>query len=559
MRLAADFRRSWELRLGRYAKYNFDFSWPSVSLLDLVLADLLGEPEPTKSQHDILIGAAAYLGIVAARCWIRVGSHYSVSLELLERPTPEITLSALVAPQDGAKHSGERATVRLVKLVEQLTTQPPNPFPLYTGFNRPLPPRPFLFAMGSLGVNIGLSPHVTGDWAGRLPQDHYDHIAATLYELSRNSAEYYAQAFPSEPCGADPLLYRGGLIFPALFDGEDHYALRGALSIVEYGSSKGLADHELLALCQNLCYSPDETIACSGFAVAAALSDSQISDRLRWFSESLDIRRALLKPTISIIRRSRGRAGTPLEFLRNGNEAGAVASFARERALHLLPAFRPELLRPDQRQPLMVQDGALAEQLYWGNIVKARDILEGLAESVVDTAPLLLQCCYLDLTLGLPDQADARLRSRQGLALSRDPLFQSGWHELEARVLLERRELLSAQRALLQSIEAPFHASEVRSDRDHLLALRAETLLALDQPSEARALLDELLADGKWSIRAALNRVELDLTKQHNVDLQPDLDLLVGRAPMLRRVMNAVLWYHAIGRTAERPPTALLQ
>lgn len=554
LRLAADFHRGWEQRLGRYAKYNFDLSWPSISLLDLVLADTIGETDPSPYQREALLGAAAYIGVVCANCWLKVGSGYAVALELRERATPEIVLTA----QHTNAKSSERVEVRLTSLVQQLVQSPPNPFPLYTGFKRPLPPRAFLFAMSSLGVAVGLSPQVTGDWQGRTPEGHYNHVAGTIIELSRTSAEYYRKAFPSEPHGADPMLYRGGLIFPALFDGEDHYALRGALTIMEYAAAKSLPESELQLLVMNLCYSPDEAISSAGFAVAAALVETDIPDRLRWFSESLDVRRAMLKPTISILRSQRGAGGTPLEMLRRGDNAGATAALKRESGLHLLQAFRPELLRPEQRKSLMVADGTLAEQLYWGNLVKAQEILQAIGFNP-SSAPLLYQAAYLELTLGAAERAEALLRSSAGLAHQQDPNFQSGWFELEARVLLERRDLLGAQRALLQAIEAPYAAGETVANREPLLALRAETLLALDQAIEARTLLDALLTNGNWSVRAALDRVELDLTKQNEVDLLPDLELLVGRAPMLRRVMNVVLWYHAVARHDSPQAATLLQ
>ncbi len=211
-----------------------------------------------------------------------------------------------------------------------------------------------------------------------------------------------------------------------------------------------------------------------------------------------------------------------------------------------------------QRKALMVADGTLAEQLYWGNVVKARELLQEIGFNQA-SAPLLLQAAYLELTLGAPERAEELLRSTAGLQHQRDPRFQSGWHELEARVLLERRDLLGAQRALLEAIEAPYALDEGPTNREPLLVLRAETLLALDQAAEARTLLDSLLADGSWSVRAALDRVELDLTKQNEVDLQADLELLVGRAPMLRRVMNVVLWYHSVARTEPRDESTLLQ
>ncbi len=549
VRLASEFRRGWELRLGRYAKYNFDLSWPSISLLDLVLADVIGEQEPSKDHRELLLGAAAYIGVACANCWLRVGSGYTVSLELIERSEPEILLSAQVSGG-----TPESAKIKLASLVRQLAhSRPANPFPLYTGFKRTLPPRPYLFAMGTLGVALGLSPHIQGDWEGRDSQTHYNHVAAAVIELSRGSAEYYRQAFPSEPYGADAMLYRGGLIFPALFDGEDHYALRGALTIMEFASAKNLSNGDLQTLALNLSYSPDEAISGAGFAVAAALVEADIPDRIRWLAESLDIRRAMLKPTITILRNNLRRGGTPLDLIRRGESAAATSGLRRERELHLLSAVRPELLRPEFRDAFMVHDGALAEQLYWGNIVKAREVLQGLGEQL--PAPLVLQGAFLDLHLGAQGRVESLLNAHK--SRNKDPRLESAWHELEGRFLLERRDLLGAQRALQQAIDT-VDAEDVTS-RDQLVALRAETLLALDQPDESRLLLDSLLTGGKWSVRAAIDRVELDLTKQNDVDLQPDLELLVGRAPMLRRVMNVVLWYHSVGRASFRDPSVLLQ
>lgn len=279
-KLAFGFFSFWNKILEKHPRFHLDFTFPSVGNLDLFLQHLIRKEEYNAKDLSHIQGAAAYLGMIAYKCWLTFSPAAEVKLSLL---VDEIILS--IKGGDFQKEN-EISQINISKNLKNVLQNPENPFPFFSKVKRNLMPKPKLISMFALGLFFGLSPYVEGKLKEIEEQDFLKKIKVVLYHLSVSCAEYYQRLFPTEKLGAKAALYHNFLILPPLGQNEKPYLSRNTHQLNLYLSKLQVTKEEKIQLLFNLSIFPNELISYVSFSLLTAYHEQPLPNRLKLLSES---------------------------------------------------------------------------------------------------------------------------------------------------------------------------------------------------------------------------------------------------------------------------------
>lgn len=258
----------------RFSAYHLDYTWPSVGMLDLFGSSLKGKRKEDLSPDEkhLLLSISSFLGIFAANIW----SAYDPEMEIALTLEPEnIHDQVAIVASGGSLLEGDFFRVNVTNSLQDWLSGEKTNFHFFENHSTEMQFSTNIFSLFSIGLLSGLCPSGEGKWRETSVEEFANNIVRASTLLSGTCANYYANNYPIEQNGKNPLLYNSGLIMlPAGYSEKPQFA-RAVLSLCSFASENKLSQKKLYTLATNLARFPDPTIAGSGYAVASALIDER--------------------------------------------------------------------------------------------------------------------------------------------------------------------------------------------------------------------------------------------------------------------------------------------
>lgn len=505
-------------------KYILDFSWPTVGLLQLYLAPLLGKQKFSKADEGAIDQVACYLGCMAADYWTLLSEgKTAVTLS-----GPEITITGKGGPLLPKRGLFE---VNISRELRQILSTPKDPFPVLadwhlpkTGFNL-LNDRSNIFRYNlisafALGLFTGLCPYGKGPWAEKTVEEWAECLAPVHLHLSTSSAKYYSRCFPLEPMGAEPQAYLSGLIFPPM----------GAPELPDYfgnihlllGYLKDLEKQEILSLAKNLSFSPDPTFATCGFLVGTSLCEETGP-----FMHQADVLRPYwyrLLPNVAEITRVLSHGFSWPDLMQKGLFDQAKKALEREIAWGLLPETLLSARRLANKNFHPVFESLRTRTLTESFVHIERLYLEGSRETDIVQQYILLQIMFAQYTGALANLQECFLQKDDFYCPSDRLRLLSVFAQLDA----PKEIILPWLKDTVADLRPPFRGAI-------LLDSAVEQLILLGEPALALKLANMILDDEPSAIRIRYLRYRLC---QGTEVAEADLEYLLRHAPMLPEIFT---------------------
>lgn len=538
--LTSSFSAFFSVVLKDQNRLSLDYSWPSVGSVDLLLSPLRDKPELSDGELNLVLGASAYLGIIAQSCWEYMGaggensSAPPVKADLrYDRTAKEVILTAT-----GGRHlkHGEQFSVRITSTLKQILTAPANPFPCFADFARPLESGAPVVTLFALGLCTGITPYGEGPWKNLSPSEAKEHLLSPEVFLAKSSAGYYQRVFPTEPFGAEPLLYSTQLILPPNGYNERFFGSRAGHHLARVVKDLEASNDQLLVLAQNLALMPSQQIAFAGFLLGVAVTEEQPKSRLRYFGQTLSSFVPLLKPALAMIRKELGKPD-PLELIANGDLEVAEKILEIERECGLLPLMRDSLTGDTASTLHLVPK--LLPCAYWGSAELAREALDSFAATQTLNPEQILFGIFLDVMAGNFKRAHLELQDKdknRALARLDHPALQARRDELVGHVATH---LNNPQVALPMFLRAAESYAISPRDRAACYTAHAEILLILGKAPEALASLESGLEIYR-SLRAETLKLELTF-RPNDPEFLTEIERLSKSAPLSRPLFSLLV------------------
>ncbi len=472
---ARQFSEFWTELLRNHPRYALDYSWPSLSTVQLILHPLVRKDHLSQTDENVLLDASAYLCVMAYRCWTMFDPQLKVKAQLSKETPPAIEL---VAEGSELLPKSKKAKVSCTAVLRRLLKECPTPFPVFENIDVSIEPNRYLVSLFAMGLLTGLSPDVDSPWKDQKAEEVTVQLGTAEALMASSSAEFYKRVHPEKTFGANARLYKGGLIMPPAGTTEKFPGSRAALRLYRFLKADGADDEDIQACCSDLMQSPDRQFADAAYCVAAAMQDAAPSEKLCAVADALGKRRLLFKGAVAIVRKDRGVPHS-LETLIKQNEIEKAELLVEiDRALGLAPLFSVPL-----QKTLEIE--TLPHLLYWNMPQEARAAIDSYGRLTALPAELILLGISLDSYLGDVRRMTEELQNREknrALASIDDPILGALRDEMIATAALGAGDFSLAISYFEKAGEVTLLPARPRSEM-HLL--RAESLLLLGKQSDA--------------------------------------------------------------------------
>ncbi len=355
--LANGFAGFWSEVFSAHPRYQLDFSWPSVGVVNFLLENVRRKKTFDQQSQGLIRSAAAYLAVIASRCWSRFPDDLNIVAVIRDRSEFEIHLRT-----SGGRflENDQYFGVALCRTLQDILLQPANPFPAFEQFAAPLLPQSNIINLFASGLFSGLCPYGQGAWKEKNAADFIPYLEPLYEELAQTTASWYGRVFPTEDLGTLPEIYLRHVVVPPAGFEELHPALHATWGLIQALKQLGAAEEQMAKVALHLSSVVDETISSAGFALGAALYDLCPSDRFLAQVELRGIRAAALRPAVTLARKALGReVHWPGLFL-EGKHEEAQRLAALEKELGLLPLLQITDFTSPQYAPLYFAFDAIA-------------------------------------------------------------------------------------------------------------------------------------------------------------------------------------------------------
>lgn len=334
--LLTNFKSTWSKVLDQSPILQLDDTWPSISVIDLLLGRLYGKEEFDEIDQAVVQGCAAYIGSMAIKCL----AEFTQTQSLYYDDKEGICLKA----EGGEKlKKGEAYFIKLEKALSLVLQIPVNSFPVFTDFSVSVFPHSKLVRLFALGVCSGLSPAAEGPWLKETAQSFQEQTVKAVKILARTSATWYERVFPEEPLGQMAELYLQGFVYPPFLMMEGHPGEYASEQLVPFLREYQFSEEQILALAKNLAQSPDEQTSCLGLVLYGALIKEEPAVEVLAVADTFGSYMGVLRETSRLIRKN---LLSRLDFLEK--EELAAEDFTRIRMEQKL-GFLPWLVLPVAR------------------------------------------------------------------------------------------------------------------------------------------------------------------------------------------------------------------
>jgi tetratricopeptide (TPR) repeat protein len=318
----------------------FDFTWPSLGVVDLLTFPLRLKTEFHPEQEKGIQEATAYLATIIESIWSKF-CNVDCGIE-----GDSIILYArggeFIPP-------GEEVLINVTKALRVTLQDNPSPFPVLLDFQRLTSFDSNVIQLLATGLVTGLSSHVVGAWENKDLETHKACLEVIQREISKQCANWYARAYPNEPLGQVAELYLNGLIFPPLLMDEACPALRAIKGILQFGKDYKIKTESLRELARNFSKCPDEIISIAGTCLSIALSDAIPEPEIIAAAQSRGKFLGVMRHTIVETRKLLEK---PADWIETGiNSKELELQFAIDEALGSIPWFYLSLVRVKEVDP----------------------------------------------------------------------------------------------------------------------------------------------------------------------------------------------------------------
>lgn len=522
VQIAGEFSALWSDVLQDFPVYRFDFTWPSVGTVDYLLAPLRGKETFSETEDSLIRGAAAYLAGIAHDCWSTFPAGAKVRVFVQEHGDFDIVIRVSGGDQ---LRDHETFEVRIYSTLQQLISKPANPFPTFADSERFINPDSNLLSLFASGLVSGLCPYGKGPWTGRSVKRFAPYLQTVCSHLAASSASYCQRVFPADHLGVSAKLYYPHLILPPAGYGERYVGVRAAAGLIDSLKGANASEDEMRRCVIGLASTPDDLISLGGFAVASALCETPVPERLRAQGWIRQISCPALRSSMKMARTLLGKKDSWLSHLKEKEFTEAKRELSIERQLKYIP-----LLYLDKLD--YIEDPLLDEFFHfvsWSHPKEAAEALGAYIEIKTLPAELRLQHIYLLLVLNQLDQAKAELSS---LAEESDALSEPNdqFKFLELQGLIAERNANPEETA--DNFKKAFAIRNVNTDRLSSVGnWLAMYYTARNQFSEAQTVLERILKMDSANIPAQVNRLVVLLALQRYEELERLLQRLVLIAP----------------------------
>jgi hypothetical protein len=238
----------------RYPKLRLDFSFPSVGVVELVLAHLRGITNFSNQEEQLVRGAAAYLAYIAAHAWA------SIPDDLVVTATIDSTSEIAISVRNGIfLTDGSSFTINILSdLKEELEKASSKDLVLES------------FAMGLFS---GLCPNGKGNWKNLTAKEFAVYLDPIEQFLCLTTAEYFKAVYPDETFDNLPEIFKNSLVLPPHGFDEPFIGLRGATLLLEFLNKEGYSDKAVLDFVRKLSAMPTRQLSTIGKILTLSLTD----------------------------------------------------------------------------------------------------------------------------------------------------------------------------------------------------------------------------------------------------------------------------------------------
>lgn len=506
--------------------YSLDFSWPSLSTLDLIFEQISDGNDP--EADDLLNALAAYIGIIAHECWSTFDERLRCELTIID---DNVYLKARGGEFLGAR---AEAVLNISALLKVLLSNAPDPLPIFADYS--LQDRRFArrFSATALGIFCGRSPWISGPWAELGTDAMASYVGQAERFLAQTTSRFYSECYPYDSLGVSPFLYHSKLILPPLGLGEQFPAASGVAGFFAFAQHQTKDEKAVDALALNLSASPDALMSIVGM-ISAIASDSARNRRLMAATERHQEVLPALRPALMIARKLRGKPDDWVRLVGQGEteEATALANIEISFGFVPLAFFDLSLLKRQDLIPLF-------QAVAWNEPATALQVLRELPTQH-QSVELDLLAAFLEHAVGDKERFERSIAKLERNDAS-DPAMQSRVLELRAKSDVQEQRWDDAAQRFGRAYSLPC------DDRDRLLMLGnnfAWSLLQAGRNQSALSVLEDLVPKHNTSLTARLNLVRALAEAGRTDDALRELREAVLFAPLDPRVFDAIL-AHAV-------------
>ena len=388
-----NFRSLWSRHLVRSPLLELDGNWPSVGIIDLMTFPLRHRDELGQREGVLITECAAYLAVIAERCWIALGAEVKVQNGLH---------GICISMSGGPLSSGKRFIVHVERDLREYLRKVPVPLPVIGEFRRVLTFDGNLVSSYALGLMLGLAPSGDGPLKTEPLGSYKPHLEIAERELARQSVDYYTRVFPDEPLGQVAELYLCRLIFPPVLMAEPYPAMNAVHHLIDFFHDYRVNKRMMMNLCHNLALSPDELQSSVGMVFYTALLEEDPPSEILAAAQAKGRNMALLRPAMLYVREQFGLR--PDWITEPEVTAEDLRRYEIEVQLGFLPWFnlRPSKVASKSTDPNLTE---FLQALSINDFPQAVRIADQIIESNPSDLEMRVQRVYLDLYQGDIDRA----------------------------------------------------------------------------------------------------------------------------------------------------------
>lgn len=511
-----------------YPKYQLDFSWPSVGVLDLISQPLRFRTQRTDIEEELLRGISAYLAGMTYDTWVQFPNPPTVQVSLNDKG--EITIEA-----KGGTHLPGRQSyfINLSVVLGEILSNPQNPLPVFEKTTRVISPQENWLSQFAIGLLSGLCPYGEGTWATFEDALFADYLVSCDSTLSQSAASYYKKAFPTEPLGASQTLYKQQLILPSISHKQRFPATTAANAVSKFLEKNSISDEEALRLSLHLAQSPDDLISSVGFIINAAFIDSSPSREILALSESFGVRVASLRPALLIARKALQKPDEWITLAQDGKFEQAMRLAHVESSLGFTPLLQLPLEFAQQHDFL-----PLLASLTWSDGATALECIEALSSSGIKSPHLTLQKAWILLfaqELELVEKTISELGEEIPVFSNEDFALLALIEATIETVKGQTNEVLSILTPHLSTFSFSLYAREI-------VPLYLESAITLGRFDKALQVIDVALKNFPLSPVILSKHIEISLKNGvAKESLLPEIEKLIRLAPMWTNTFQLLL------------------
>lgn len=295
--IAIGFSEFWNKLTVNSPRYNLDFSWYTIGVLDLIFFQYPNKQDFDERDRLQIFGASAYIGLMAYNSWKQYDNNSIVSLKTINSG-----LDIEICIQNG-KYLEDKSTykINITKTLTEILRSAKDPFPFYEKFQLKLH-NSRIVSRFCVGLISGLSPYGVGKWSNLTEKDFLENIKKVVLFLSESSASSYSKIYPQETIAQDYHFYTNFLILPPVGYSESIFCSRASHGFLSYFKKNNIGFDSLKKVAINLSRSTNETYSYIGFIILLALEEKKDNYKLKLLAESLGDIKLELIPCIKYVK-----------------------------------------------------------------------------------------------------------------------------------------------------------------------------------------------------------------------------------------------------------------